>query len=166
MNTSEGNDQLVKLDADHVISTSGLGVLLVKAARAGRADLVEALIRSDARINDANLDATTALHAAAESGHLTICERLIRLRANPNMKNRLNKTALNMVPVGHSIAFDSNGKAVSHCWTCSSLATPCSLPSTLLLNLGMQLLLSVRLLVSAAADVSAANGDGSDPALH
>ena len=160
MNTSEGNDQLVKLDADHVISTSGLGVLLVKAARAGRADLVEALIRSDARINDANLDATTALHAAAESGHLTICERLIRLRANPNMKNRLNKTALNMVPVGHSVAFDSNGIALL-----DMLQPSNTVLSALDTAAKFGDVATVRLLVCAAADVTAANGDGMT-ALH
>ena len=160
MNTSEGDDQLVKLDADHVVSTSGLGVLLVKAARAGRADLVEALIRSGARINDAGLNATTALHAAAESGHLAICERLIRLRANPNMKNRLNKTALNMVPVGHSIAFDSNGIALL-----GMLQPSNTMLSALDTAAKFGDAATVRLLVSAAADVTAANGDGMT-ALH
>ena len=157
MNTSGGDNQLVNLNEDRVVSTSGIGVLLVKAARAGRADLVEALIRSGARINDADLDANTALHAAAESGHLAICERLICLRANPNMPNRLHQTARNLIPAAldaaHRIALldvlqPSNA-------VLSALDTAAKFGDAA----------TARLLVSAAADVTAANGDGIT-ALH
>jgi ankyrin repeat protein len=160
MNTSGGDDQLVKLDADRVVSTSGIGVLLVKAAQAGRADLVEALIRSGARINDADLDATTALHAAAESGHLAICERLIRRRANPNMINRKHRTALDMVLAGHSIALDSNGIALL-----DMLQPSNTVLSALDTAAKFGDAATVRLLVCAAADVTVANGDGMT-ALH
>jgi ankyrin repeat protein len=74
---------------------------LVHAAKCGQKQIVEILLRADARVNDVDKGGRTAFHAAADSGHHDVLALL--LARQPNLA-----------------AFDKHGKtalclAVSHC---------------------------------------------------
>jgi ankyrin repeat protein len=65
------------------------GAELLEAARAGDATAVRTLLRSGADPNAARGDGLTALHLAAESGHLEVVRALVDAKANVEAKSRI-----------------------------------------------------------------------------
>ena len=78
-----------QLPASHVLvpGAGGLGAVLREAAAAGACDLVEALLALKVGVFCADPSATTALHAAARSGHVDVCELLLEARADAFLHN-------------------------------------------------------------------------------
>ena len=69
--------------------------LLHHAARNGRSDIVEMLIRAGANPDVQNVkELDTPLHYVALHGHTDMVELLLRLGANPHAKNADGKTPL------------------------------------------------------------------------
>ena len=67
--------------------------LLYLAARNGFHDICHFLLRSGCDTNQIQVDGSTALHAAAFYGHLSIAELLLEYGANADIKNRFSHTA-------------------------------------------------------------------------
>lgn len=78
-----------RLPASHVLvpGAGGLGAVLREAAAAGAWDLVENLLMLKVGVFCADPSATTALHAAARSGHVDVCALLLEARADAFMHN-------------------------------------------------------------------------------
>ena len=63
---------------DHGAADELAGALLREASAAGNVELVESLLESNVSLLEADAAANTALHCAAESGQLAVCEKLLK----------------------------------------------------------------------------------------
>ncbi|MFH1115038.1 MAG: ankyrin repeat domain-containing protein [Pseudomonadota bacterium] len=69
---------------------------LILAARYGRINVVETLIKKGAKVNEANSEGNTAVMAAAENGHCATVDRLLNNEASVNKQNRNGEKALTL----------------------------------------------------------------------
>jgi ankyrin repeat protein len=74
--------------------------ILMKAARAGKTDMLEALLDEGIDVNTKDNDGMTALMWAAYKCHLTAVEFLLDNDADVNAKNNDGKTAFNLTEGG------------------------------------------------------------------
>ena len=103
-----GNVRMVTALLEHGADVNPEGALpLSAAAMNGYSNIIELLLKADAKINaaDDTNDRNTALHLAAEDGHLFVVRMLLLYRADPKLLNRFKQTALELaINSGHDAA--------------------------------------------------------------
>mmetsp|Transcript_146704 Transcript_146704/g.365830 ORF Transcript_146704/g.365830 Transcript_146704/m.365830 type:complete len:260 (-) Transcript_146704:189-968(-) len=67
---------------------------LMFASQTGSAECVRRLLWAGAEVNAIEEDGWSPLHFAAKEGHFEVCAALLKGRANPNLSNQDEKTAL------------------------------------------------------------------------
>lgn len=73
---------------------SELGVLMCKAAHAGKLDDIKRLVENGVDPNEADYDGRTAMHLAASEGAIDIMNFLVEIKANIMCRDRFNGTPL------------------------------------------------------------------------
>ena len=89
------NELLIDKGADVNSQSPKYGTTaLTTAAKAGRIEAVELLIKNGARLDLVSTRGMSALHYAARDGHRRVCEKLLKAGADPSLVDSTGKTAL------------------------------------------------------------------------
>ena len=92
-------DDLINLfesgvSADSVTKVSGTPLLLYAVTEKASDDIVSAILKAGANVNQADVNGTTPLHAAADAGSASTLELLLKAKADPNVSDRRGITPL------------------------------------------------------------------------
>jgi len=141
-------------------SSRGKGRNLLEAAEVGNAIVLVRLVQNgQVPVNWTDRKGVTALHVAAEHGHLSLCELLLDFRANVNMETKLGITPSMLAAVNGHLEilelFASRGATWSQ-----NEATRCLFEA-----IKSRYVEIVKFLVTRGADVNFADENGNRP-LH
>ena len=109
----DGNFTKISADARNHMGTTALHV----AARGGRVDFIEALIKAKADVNAKNKWQSTPLHLAADNNHLKAVEALLLAGADVQAKNVDGKTPLDLAKKYNHSAVVKLLEAARKWWT-------------------------------------------------